>query len=239
MDTIRIDRKNTLMIAHRGLSGIERENTCAAFIAAANRDYFGIETDVRRTFDGHMVLLHDGSTKRVSPELVKTSENTLDEIRSVSLFDADGKPAPHLRVPVPEEYLSICERYGKKCVLELKSHFTPEELDYIVGLTKEYTSFENMIFISFNYDTLELLREAQPDAEIQFLCDCDVNEELIAKLKARRMDIDIHYTALTEEGVSMLHASGIKVNCWTVDDKQEAEKLVSWGVDFITSNILQ
>ncbi|MBO4220752.1 MAG: hypothetical protein J5933_07500, partial [Clostridia bacterium] len=191
------------------------------------------------TSDGHLVLLHDGSTKRVAPELVKTSENTLEEIRSVSLFDADGKPAPHLRVPVPEEYLSICERYGKKCVLELKSRFTPEELDHIVGLTKEYTSFENMIFISFRYETLELLREAQPDADIQYLCDCEVNDELIAKLKANRMDIDICYTALTEKDVKMLHSNGIKVNCWTVDDKHEGEKLVSWGVDFITTDILQ
>ena len=32
---------------------------------------------------------------------------------------------------------------------------------------------------------------------------------------------------------------GIKVNCWTVDDPEIAERLVSWGVDYITSNILE
>ena len=35
MDTIKIlDHKNTVIVAHRGLSGLERENTCAAFVAA-------------------------------------------------------------------------------------------------------------------------------------------------------------------------------------------------------------
>ena len=36
MDVIRIDSKETKMVAHRGLSGLERENTCPAFVAAGN-----------------------------------------------------------------------------------------------------------------------------------------------------------------------------------------------------------
>lgn len=34
------------MIAHRGYSKYELENTKEAFLAAANRSYFGIETDI-------------------------------------------------------------------------------------------------------------------------------------------------------------------------------------------------
>ena len=37
MDTIKFKKKKVKMIAHRGLSGLEKENTCAAFIAAGNR----------------------------------------------------------------------------------------------------------------------------------------------------------------------------------------------------------
>ncbi len=47
------------MIAHRGLSGIETENTAAAFVAAGQHPYFGIETDVHRTRDGQFVIIHD------------------------------------------------------------------------------------------------------------------------------------------------------------------------------------
>ena len=69
MDTKKInDRKNTLIVAHRGVSGIEPENTISAFIAAANRSYFGIETDVHKTADGKFILTHDDNAKRVSGE---------------------------------------------------------------------------------------------------------------------------------------------------------------------------
>ena len=67
MDTIKIEKKNTLMVAHRGVSGLEKENTLAAFVAAGNRSYYGVETDVHRTADGKYVVIHDSDTARVSP----------------------------------------------------------------------------------------------------------------------------------------------------------------------------
>ena len=66
MNTIKFDKKDTLIIAHRGLSGIEKENTNAAFVAAGNRSYYGIETDVHKTLDGRYVVFHDDTTGRVA-----------------------------------------------------------------------------------------------------------------------------------------------------------------------------
>ncbi len=63
MDTIKIaDKNHCRMIAHRGLSYIECENSMPSFVAAANRSYFGIETDVHVTSDGKYVIIHDDST---------------------------------------------------------------------------------------------------------------------------------------------------------------------------------
>ena len=66
-----------------------------------------------------------------------------------------------------------------------------------------------------------------------------LSDELIRKLADARMDIDIVHTALTEERVAAMHAAGLLVNCWTVDDPVRATELAAWGVDFITSNILE
>lgn len=65
MDTIKFDSNAVKMIAHRGLSGIERENTCPAFVAAGNGGYFGIEADVHVTKDGKFVIIHDETTERI------------------------------------------------------------------------------------------------------------------------------------------------------------------------------
>ena len=66
MDTCKLNGRKPKMIAHRGVSKLERENTCAAFIAAGNRSYFGIETDVHVTADGQYVIIHDDTTTRVA-----------------------------------------------------------------------------------------------------------------------------------------------------------------------------
>lgn len=59
------------------------------------------------------------------------------------------------------------------------------------------------------------------------------------KILTDKIDVDVHYKALTKEIITMLHDRGVKVNCWTVDDKESAEQLCEWGIDYITTNILE
>ena len=154
MDTLKFEKKSTLVIAHRGLSGIEKENTCSAFVAAGNRSYYGIETDIHRTRDGHFVINHDGDFKRVAGEEIVIEDSTLEEIQNVILFDTDGtKGRADLRPTILENYLSICKKYGKHSVLELKSKFTDDEIVKIIDIIKSYDYLENVTFISLNTKT--------------------------------------------------------------------------------------
>ena len=70
------------MIAHRGLSGIETENTAAAFVAAGQHPYFGIETDVHRTVDGKFIIIHDDNTKRVAGDEMIVEKTTFETLKS-------------------------------------------------------------------------------------------------------------------------------------------------------------
>ena len=89
MDTIKVNKKNTLMVAHRGLSSIEPENTLSAFVAAGNRSYFGIECDVHVTKDGKFVVIHDAETGRVAKENINVEESTFEEVRKMVLEHLD------------------------------------------------------------------------------------------------------------------------------------------------------
>ena len=82
------------------------------------------------------------------------------------------------------------------------------------------------------------LRKILPEQPVQFLF-CEVTDKIMEKVIADKFDVDVHYKALTAENVKAFHDAGIKVNCWTVDSKEDAERLVKFGVDFITSNILE
>jgi glycerophosphoryl diester phosphodiesterase len=73
---------------------------------------------------------------------------------------------------------------------------------------------------------------------VQFLFS-EVTEQIIERLIADGIDADVYFRALNEQTVKVLHAAGRKINCWTVDTKEDAERLVAMGVDYITTNILE
>ncbi len=239
MNTVKINKGSALMVAHRGVSGLERENTLSAFIAAGNRSYFGIETDVHRTADGKYVVIHDDSTGRVGQDNIVIENSTYDLIKSVKLYDIDGKtPRTDLRIPLLSEYIRVCKKYEKRAVLELKTIFTKEQVAEIVDIIKNEDYLEGVIFISFHIQDLIFLRELCPDQPAQFLTG-EISERTIGWMKDYKLDLDAHFPSIPEENLKMLHDLGIKVNVWTVDDPATAEKLVSWGVDYITTNILE
>ena len=239
MDTIKINKNTTKLVAHRGLSGIETENTNAAFVAAGNRSYYGIETDIHRTADGRFVVCHDDDLKRIAGENIPVETTMLAELQSIVLFDKDGtKNRADLRVSVLENYISICKKYAKHCVLELKSDFTDEEIAQIIDIVDSFDYLDHVTFISFGYANLTKIRKIRPTQSVQFLFS-RFTDEIIERLIAARIDVDVYYKALTKEIVDLLHENGLKVNCWTVDNKEKAEELCEWGVDYITSNILE
>lgn len=244
-DTVRIDRKNARMIAHRGVSGLEPENTLLSFVAAGNRSYFGIETDVHATADGKYLCMHDESFLRTAGVEKNIEMITAAEARAIPLFFAAkgeiGKPVSEaLCVPTLAEYIAICKRYGKTAVLELKNHFQKAQVAEIITIIEELDYLGGVIFISFDFENLLFVKELHPDQTVQFLTDA-VTPDLIPKLQAHGMDLDIRYKALLDDPktIEALHEAGIKINVWTVDDPEDAARLIENGVDFITSNILE
>lgn len=239
MDTVKIKKKGTRLIAHRGLSGIECENTAAAFVAAGNRDYFGIETDIHRTADGKFIVIHDDTTARVSLTDLSVESSDYDTLRTVRLRDKDGLCRGDLCLPSAEEYFRICKKYGKTAVTELKNKFAEEDIISIADIARREYSLDRVIFISFVYENLIALKNYLPNVSAQLLYRGRVNDELTDKLKRYGLDLDIRYDRLTKKNISLLHSLGIKVNCWTCDDRKDADTLAGWGIDYITTNILQ
>ena len=143
MDTIHLLNKGkTLMVAHRGVSGLEKENTMPAFVAAGNRSYYGIETDVHKTADGKYILFHDDTTARVAIDNMVVEETAYDTLRALPLTDREGKRGRiDLRMPNLEEYINLCKAYGKDAVLELKNAFEEEDIYEICEIIDEVVVF--------------------------------------------------------------------------------------------------
>ena len=101
---------------------------------------------------------------------------------------------------------------------------------------EEYLS--GIIFISFSLENMICVRALLPKQPCQYLIS-SFPDDLIDTLLKYSLDLDIHYKALTEENLAALHEKGIRVNAWTVDKPEDAARLIGWGIDYITSNILE
>ena len=235
-NTISFDNKNSKIIAHRGLSGLEIENTEEAFSAAGERSYYGIEADVRKTGDGQFIICHDKTLTRISKSNLNVEKSTLEELLEVTLSVA-GKNGEGKLCEL-STYISICKAYEKHAILELKSDFNEQDIGRIIDIVSSYDYLENTTFISFNYTNLEYVRKILPSQSAQYLFS-KIDDEIIDRLIADKVDVAISYKILTEDYLRLFHDAGLRVNCWTVDDVEIAERLASLGVDYITTNILE
>ena len=219
MDTIKIKKSNVKFIAHRGLSGIETENSAAAFVAAAD------------------------NTARVCGEGIDYSveQTDFDTLRSLRLIDTSGFcNRADLVLPTPEEYFSICKKYGKIAVFELKDDMAKEHIAALVRLINDINMLENTVFISFSLQNLISLRELCENARAQYLLgDIPPIDVLCGILKRYSLSLDAYHGSLTAEIVSAVHGIGGEVNAWTVNDADSANRLIDMGVDYITTNILE
>ncbi len=232
------EKNGVKMIAHRGLSALNRENTVASFKAAAKENYFGIETDVHLTADGKYVIIHDDFTGRVSNVNVPIETSTLDKIQAVRLKPKNGDTSDEgTTIPMLTDYISVCKDGGKIAVLELKNHFDEKYIVEILDIIRGMGYLENMVFISFDWENCLTLRKLGKDFKIQFLS-ARYDKKLVKHLAEHGFALDVYYRDLTKKRIKYLHDNGVEVNCWTVDNARDAKRLIKNGVDFITTNVL-
>ena len=96
MDTVKIPKGSVRMVAHQGCHVAEQWNSCPAFVAAGNRSYWGIETDIHVTADGKFVVIHeacnhdtwsDSKENLPTPLTVYTPEEIEDFMRQAGFKD--------------------------------------------------------------------------------------------------------------------------------------------------------
>lgn len=119
------------MIAHRGLSGMETENTVAAFEAACKRLFYGIETDVHVTKDGKYIIFHDECTGRLCEKNLIIEETDFEILRSLKFKDGISE------MPMLSEYLQVISRYKKVAVIELKKSMRESNIEEIIEICKQ------------------------------------------------------------------------------------------------------
>lgn len=208
-----------ILIAHRGASAYEPENTLSSFRKAIDMGADAIELDVRFTRDGIPIVIHDDDLKRVTGLDKKVRDLTLDEVKKVRVMGREP-------IPTLEEVLN--EIKGKTIIfMEIKELIDEKS---IVRILEEHKVIDHLLVISFNYDYLKKIKEMKNSIEIGLLTYVrPLPIDNAIKLKA--MAILPRYNLITPNTVKEIHSKKLKVYTWTINDVSLALKMVNYGID--------
>lgn len=209
-------------IAHRGDPVHERENTMPAFTAAVALGADMVELDLRRTRDDEIVVLHDQTLRRLWG--VDASVGDLDLAEVASIGDGD------VRIPALREVLAVVRA-------PLMVDFTRREVvPGAVDAVREAGALERSLFVTGNVEALRLVRGLSTEARIglTWLHGSAPPLPLLEELGAEFWNP--MFGLVTPEGVAEVHAAGLKVSTWTVDEPDDMTRVVEAGVDAVVSN---
>jgi glycerophosphoryl diester phosphodiesterase len=237
-----------LVVAHRGASADEPENTLAAFEAAVTAGADAAELDVRLTADAVPVVLHDPDVGSTTDGRGAVHTLTLEEVKRL---DASGGRGPRQEIPTLSEALDLLGRQEEIAVdLEIKNipgepaFDSPDESILVACLEAlKRTAFRGPVLVSsFNWITIERCKALAPGIATGFLTigAIDPHASLVYARQAGHDFILPSAVALLAAGrdlVEQAHRDGIRVGTWTVDDPAELETLFGWEVDAVASNV--
>ncbi len=213
----RVERREFLLIVHRGGRGFGPDNTLEALEAALDHGVEMLETDVRISRDGVPVILHGPFLG-----LGLVARMDMREIR---------ERAPH--VPTLREYLEVA---GGRCSLNLEIKrcdpgILARELD-------DAPHFPYLLISSFDGDFLRSFRATGAGAELGLLSQFDIGHERMLR-EAASCGATVLLpasTATDDELIGEAHAAGLRVIPWTVNTLDSLRDLVLAGCDGVITD---
>jgi glycerophosphoryl diester phosphodiesterase len=227
-----------LITAHRGASAEAPENTLAALRLGFEQGADAGECDVRLTGDGEAVLMHDADTRRTAERGLVVAEASLSELRGLDVGGWKGAAWTGERVPTLAEALALVPR-GRRLLIEIKCG-----AEILPAVARAFAAVdrapESWVLMSFDRDVARAAKRMFPAVEAHWIVERDGSPAatLVARAKEAGLDglnLDRRFP-FDVEFVQVLHAAGLRVHVWTVDDARRARELAAAGVDSITSN---
>jgi glycerophosphoryl diester phosphodiesterase len=223
------------VIAHRGASASEPENTLRAFDLAIKQGAQMIELDLHITRDNHVVVIHDSVLNHTTNLKGRVIRMTLEEVKKADAGKGE-------RVPTLEETFDLT--LGKvRLYLEIKD---PRAKDATLRSIRERGCESEVMLASFNLELMRRLGEEVTGIELGLILGAPSVNPLVRWREAfpwvalRRINYqvlslqaELCFRRLTQQ----IKANGQKVYVWTVDRERDFARMSAYGVDGIVTNV--
>jgi glycerophosphoryl diester phosphodiesterase len=223
-----------LIIAHRGASAAEPENTLRAFALAIAQGAQMIELDLHATSDGHVVVIHDPTLEHTTNARGRVAQLALAEVRRADAGKGE-------RVPTLAETLELTKGRAQ-LYLEIKDRRAAAET---LRLVRVHGCENEVLLASFDIPLMRRLGEEVKDLELGVILGAPSFDPRVRLREAlpwsslRR----VNYQVLCLQAQlcfpflsRQVKAAGKRLYVWTVDNERGFARMLARGVDGIVTN---
>lgn len=210
------------VIAHRGASGYEYENSRAAFRRAIMLDADGVELDIHATRDGALVVHHDSEIPGFGP----IAQLSRAEARQVRI--RNGEPLPLL-----SEVLELAG--DREVYVEVKSLPEIHDEELLAVLDRGPAPARYSVH-SFDHRIVRRLGQCRPDLRRGILLSAYLDDPVAAMCRVGAATLWQEWQLVDQELVNRVHDAGFSIIAWTVNEIGDMERMARLGVDGLCGN---
>ena len=213
------------------------ENTLASFRKGVELGASMLELDVHLSADGELVVIHDETVDRTTDGTGAVGAMTAAEIRRLDAGSWYGPAFAGERVPLLGEVLDWA-RGRANLVIELK--LGPVWYDGIeerlVAVLREHGATADVLVISADHPAVRQVKELEPTVKTAIMYGGRLIDPVGTARGAGADGVRPAHWSLTAADVEALHAAGLAVIPWTVNDEPSMRRMVALAVDGMSSN---
>ena len=233
-----------LVYAHRGGRALAPENTVAAFDRGMQAGADGLELDVRLSRDGIPIVHHDPDLDRCTNGRGPVENFTAAELGRIDAghhFDPDnGHPWRGRGVSIPT-LAEVLHRFPHAAIIVEVKTYTADAARAVARCVLNAGVGERVCIGAFDVATLRALRAYAP-AVATGAAQSEVRGALYRSWVGLRPwrppyravhvpEVVGGTRVVTPRFIERLHAAGIVVQVWTVNDEPDMLRLLDWGID--------
>ncbi|MGI9040127.1 MAG: glycerophosphodiester phosphodiesterase [Gemmatimonadales bacterium] len=210
------------VIAHRGASGYEYENSRAAFRRAVMLDADGVELNVHATRDGGIVVHHDAEIPGFGPLALLS----LAEARQIRI--RNGETLPLLS--------DVLDLVGDRDVyVEVKSLPQAHDQELMAVIDRGPVPRRYSVH-SFDHRIIRRLGGSCPSIRLGVLLSAYLDDPVAAMRAVGATTLWQEWHQVDEELVNRVHEAGFALIAWTVNEIGDLDRMARLGVDGLCGN---
>ncbi|MGE8000021.1 glycerophosphoryl diester phosphodiesterase membrane domain-containing protein [Lysinibacillus sp. NPDC093190] len=221
---------DTKIIAHRGYTTGNVENTISGLVSATSAGADLIEIDIQQTEDGQFVVFHDQTLRRLTGKNGVIANMTLGELKTLTIH-ANGF---NDKISSLDDFIEVAKTLNVSLLIELKVHGkeTEDILPKLVEKLKAYKVLDTYYVQSSDPQMMTQLKKLAPNLRVG----------IVYALNIGLMDETVDFISLeeswvTDQLIAEVKQQKIDLFVWTLNKDQSLQEFIRKNVNGVITDL--